>query len=328
MIILQDTDKVNSWTKHKKYAMTVSAHLAEAAARETILEKRAERMSMCGNTVLYDILPDGKMHYAGAWLCRDRLCPICSWRLGIKRLGESIKTVQRLAEIMPKTKAIHVVLTVKNVKLQNLRETLELMSAGFARLRRRQLWLDYVKGYMKSVEITYNAEKKTYHPHMHIICIVPYYYTRQISYGDWVELWRDCMKMSYNPVIWAKHAYKDPVPDISGSMYDIDKEQSSTMSKATEAIIEATKYNTKPDELPEIAKAGEIAELALSLKALRMVSYGGIIKKIRQELGYTTDEREQLPEETIDPIEGIDRYRVIYTWATATGKYIPHISGL
>lgn len=317
MSIIPDTTHISKWSTQKKRAKLVAKHMRLASGLYPALRGRAYRMSHCSDTIAYEVLQDGSYRYAGACLCRDKLCPVCAWRLAVKRTGEMIKTIDKLVEIAPKTTAIHIVLTVKNCQANELRSVLQAMSDGFARLRRRQLWKDYILGYARSIEVTYNSDAGTYHPHIHAVCIVPDTYTRQISIGDWIELWRDCARLSYRPIVWASHAYNSRTTlyaEASAHAYKLEDNTEAGAAKA--AIVEALKYSIKPDTLITAAQAGDIGEIAIQMAGIRTVSYGGILKIIRQQLGITGDEpSEQLPAEVVNPSGAVDRYYVLYEWS-------------
>lgn len=336
--ITEDEAKSNifAWQKHKKMAVLVARHLRAAGNGATVTEdsmtRRAALMANCADRVFYNVHEDGSLTYGGTWLCRDRLCPVCAWRLSIKRLGEMMETVKVLAEKEPETKAIHVTLTVRNCAVDELRAVIKQISEGFARLRRRRLWTDYIRGYMRSIEVTFNAETGEYHPHIHVIAIVPGTYTRQINIGDWVDMWRDCCRLDYKPIVYARHAYKRPptLDEPTFAVYEIERagEITPAMSDewgrtaAADAIREAMKYPVKPDALPAVALSGEIREFAEAISGVRLVAFGGIIKAIRAELGYTDhDEPTEAPETTIDPNAGIERYALVYAWIGHLGRY-------
>ena len=325
-IVPHEEAKINTWALHKRLNVLVAKHFSVAALGNSALRGRAERMKNCSSKIVYEI-EDGAYKYKGASLCRDRLCPICAWRLSIKRTGEMIETVKAIAEKYPKTKAIHIVLTVKNCMLADLREILKQITTGFTRLKKRQLWNDYILGYMRSVEITYNAESDSYHPHIHCIAIVPDRYTRQISVGEWADMWRDSARLNYNPLVWATQAYRaKPNVEIEQLIYDLERNDGGE-GAATAAIIEATKYAVKPQGLGDMAANGDIGEIAFAIQGFRMVSFGGIVKKIRRELGYTQKDEpeEQLPPVTISPAAGIDRYYLVYEWCAHLRSYRPQI---
>lgn len=325
-IIPETRPQINTWVLHKRINARVAKHFSIAAMGIPALRGRADRMKHCSEKIVYEI-ENGAYKYKGASLCRDRLCPICAWRLSIKRTGEMIETVKAIAEKYPKTKAIHIVLTVKNCILSDLREVLKQITTGFTRLKKRQLWRDYIIGYMRSIEITYNAETDTYHPHIHCIAIVPERYTRQISVGDWSDMWRDSARLNYNPLIWATQAYRaKPSVDIEQQIYDLERHDGGSGAAAA-AIVEATKYAVKPQGLSDMAANGDIGEIAFAIQGFRMVSFGGVVKAMRRELGYTAKDEpaEQLPAIDINPSDGIDRFYLVYEWCSHLRSYRPEV---
>lgn len=332
MIIADETPKSNieQWAQHKRFATIVAKHMRAAARPHDNLEGRSIRMANCAERIIYNIEPDGTMHYGGTWLCRDRLCPVCAWRLSIKRVGEMVATMARLAEEIPGAKAIHVCLTVRNCGGEELRDVINGLSEGFARLRRRSLWVDYIKGYMRSIEVSYNAEEETYHPHIHVIAIVGPGYTRQISMGDWVSMWRECANLEYNPIVWASHAYakKPEVEPPRFAVYDLQADgpvASTEWEKSPDisAITEAIKYPLKPETLPKIAQNADIKTVAEALAGVRMIAFGGVVKKIRRELGFTDhDKPDELPETNINPGEMRPEFVLVYQWAANLRRYI------
>lgn len=286
-------------------------------------------MRSCAERIIYNVEPDGSIKYGGTWLCRDRLCPICSWRLSIKRVSEMVQTMRRVAELMPGAKAIHVCLTVKNCAGEDLRPVIQNLSDGFARLRRRQLWLDYITGYMRSIEVTYNAETGEYHPHIHVVAIVGPGYIRQIGIGDWTELWRECARLDYKPIVWASHAYRR-TPEAEPprfAVYDLGADgpvQSTEWDASPDiaAIVEAIKYPLKPETLPEIAAAADIGTIARALCGVRLISFGGNVKQARRELGFTDhDAPDELPETSIKPEDLRPEFVLVYQWAAHLRRY-------
>lgn len=314
----EDVCKLDQWSKHKAQSVLVAKHLTHDYRED--IRHRGYLMQQCGDKLFFQRDGD-RYRFKEAWLCRDRLCPVCAWRLSLQRISDMQKTLTELEKIAPKCKAIHVVLTVKNCQLAQLRSVLKTLSEGFTKMKKRKLFREFISGYCRSIEITKSKRDGSYHPHIHVICIVPSWYTKQISYGDWVEMWRDSCQLSYNPIIWAEHAYL-PTPTADYAEQYLD---TYTSEAAKEAIIEAIKYTLKPDSLVETAQAGDLGDLALSIKGLRMVSYGGVLKQARAAIGATDDENEkQLPALELDLSDGAfnDRYIVCYKWAHESRCYV------
>lgn len=308
--------KIDQWTAHKVQSALVAKHMIHDYRDD--IRHRGYLMQQCGEKLYFERDGD-KFRFKEAWLCRDRLCPICAWRLSLQRIADMQRTLDELAKLAPDSKAIHVVLTVRNCDLSQLRTVLKQLSQGFTKLKKRKLFRDFVIGYARSIEIT-KSKDGSCHPHIHVICIVSSWYTRQISYGDWVEMWRESCNLSYNPIVWAEHAY---VP-YSSAQYTEEYLDTYTSAAAKEAIIEAIKYTMKPEALAATAQAGDVGDLAHAIKGLRMVSYGGLLKTARAAVNAADETEEQLP--ALDLDLSADRfagkYIVCYRWASDTRSYV------
>ena len=62
-------------------------------------------------------------------------------------------------------------LTVRNVRAGDLRATLRQMSEDWNRFINRPKTKQLVAGWAKALEITYNTERHTFHPHYHVILL-------------------------------------------------------------------------------------------------------------------------------------------------------------
>lgn len=326
MIITQQDSIVNGkWTTYKRLSRGVAVCMMGISP----LKKRGMRMNDCAKRLEfhYDEAHD-RMRLARAYLCRDRLCPVCNWRLGLKRLSEAIAVIKRITEEQPRTKAIHIVLTVRNCTADDLGGVIKQISDGFTRIRKRKLWKEYIIGYARSIEITYNEKTKSYHPHIHIVAIVPDTYIRQISIGDWVEMWRESCRLTYNPVVWATHAYKRP-PKVEippGAVYGVDDIKAGleerTADKRLAALREAIKYAIKSSVFTEMIQRGDTFAIAKAVAGIKLIAYGGILKKYRQQLGFSDHEKPDLaPEGEIDLNDLSPQFVVVYVWAIRAGEY-------
>jgi plasmid rolling circle replication initiator protein Rep len=92
----------------------------------------------------------------------------------------------------PTLKFLFLTLTVPNVDLDKLSETLKHITQSWRRLMNRKRVSRVIKGYHRAIEITYNAERQDYHPHMHIILAVNsrYFAEDYINHEDWLKMWQ------------------------------------------------------------------------------------------------------------------------------------------
>lgn len=93
--------------------------------------------------------------------CHDRLCVPC---------GHSRQAVirQNASRLIPDRPHRFLTLTIRNVG-DDLNTMLNHLYTSFRKLRQRSLWKRRVWGGVAFCEITYNAERRTWNPHLHCI---------------------------------------------------------------------------------------------------------------------------------------------------------------
>ena len=80
------------------------------------------------------------------------------------------------------------------MKAEDLPAEIDLYNKAFQRLVKRKEIASIFTGYIRKLEITYNADQQTYHPHFHILFVVNKSYFTSRSYvkqAKWLELWRE-----------------------------------------------------------------------------------------------------------------------------------------
>jgi hypothetical protein len=91
---------------------------------------------------------------------------------------------------------VFVTLTAPNVKGEDLKNEITRYNKAFKNLCKRDEVANINKGYIRKLEITYNAERDDYHPHFHVIFAVNKNYFNGRTYikqQKWLSLWRDVM---------------------------------------------------------------------------------------------------------------------------------------
>ena len=133
--------------------------------------------------------------------------------------AKAYKILPQVIADYPKYRWLFITLTVKNCYINELRETLNWMNKAFKRLTELKIWS--VKGWVKSVEVTKSQDNISAHPHLHILAMVqPSYFSHgYISHGKWIELWQQCLRIDYQPVVHGKcdrqnHDPKILIPEI------------------------------------------------------------------------------------------------------------------
>ena len=203
---------------------------------------------------------------------------MCSWRRSLKIFGQVSKVMDYVEENY-NYRYIFLTLTVENCYGEDLKKTLDNMTDSFNRMTRRKAFKQSIKGYFRSLEITYNKECNTYHPHFHLILAVnESYFTDKnyyLSQKKWTNLWKDCLKVDYTPVVDVRRIKKDD------------------NNKFGKAVAETAKYTVKSEDFIIRNEDGQINEkltdevvktLDLALHRKRLTSFGFIFKKVHKKL--------------------------------------------
>ena len=188
-------------------------------------------------------------------------------------------------------------------------------------------------GWLKSVEVT-RGQDESAHPHFHILLMVnPGYFTKYyISHAKWVEMWRECLKVDYDPIVNVKtvknRRKKITVESIKNVDIDVnttvDGDKSSKYDDIISGVLEVLKYSVKPSDLVgDKDKSGSpenwLIELTRQLHKTRSISLGGIIKEYLSE-----DEPEDLINADLEDHTDLEDedYNLIFEWADIVRKYV------
>lgn len=281
-------------------------HLADAYQLAQIQNgaDKAVRLAACARWLEFAVPPEGndkRFKITKTSSCHVRLCPVCQWR-------RSRNTFRNLAMIyedsrLRSQKHLFVTLTQKNVPAEQLRQEIKRLSDAFTAMLRRKPLKEIVKGYTRTIEITRNPKTGDYHPHIHAIWTVSRRYGRDeyISQAALTEEWKKALKIDYNPVCNIQL-----IKNLNGK-----------------SVAEVAKYSVKPTDyitgtIQETAKIVE--DLDPSLDGKRFVSYGGIVKDVKQQL-FSSKPLEDIEAETIPKAEWENWEKVLYEWHFSGGKY-------
>ena len=260
--------KKKRWERKKRSNITIAERMYQSG-----FEARGIRMMECATFLeIQKCLKCGKKKIVRANLCRDKFCPICSWRLSAQRAVEMAQMLRILCKKEKGVKLQFLTLTQKNVNSSQLKGEIEKLNKGWHKLidknKRNQ---NKLLGYARSLEITYNAEKNEFHPHQHMI-LVWSEDTKPWTQKRWREEWSQAMDLDYEPICkLSKIDYKD----------SDDKEKTKRIIKSA---LEAFKYSVKSKEI-ESMPSEDFKTLVNALNGKRMVNYGGELKIIRKEMG-------------------------------------------
>lgn len=310
---LNSKGKERPWTPRKRQSIAVTSAFECTAA---LSPKTLKRLTECADYLEFDEFAvqetgECRKRLKRAFFCKHRLCPMCQWR-------RSVLLHQQLTQVVeihldrtrrPKDRALMLTLTMRNCSADDLAKTISEMSRAFRRLSDTPRVKRAVVGWFRSLEVTYNAATNEYHPHLHVLLMVPpeYFDPRRDLYietRDFVDMWRRALRVDYTPVCDVRR---------------VGKGQAGSFTKAMrKGLLEVTKYCTKPDDWIKLGADGYEVDpqvalaLLTGLKHKRLVGWGGTLKAIWKELhleDVESDEADLVGES--DTPEGWERLGVI-----------------
>ncbi|MUG33468.1 protein rep [Psychrobacter sanguinis] len=280
--------KDRRWRERKILSLQLADIFKELGYKTSLVE----RISSCGDVLKFIRNEDGSLKLYQAYFCKNKLCPMCNWRRSMKHSYQTSRIVDEAIKQEPKGRFLFLTLTVKNVPGEELNRTLTSLTKSFDRLFKRVKVQKNLIGYLRSVEVTHNEKKGTYHPHIHILLMVrPSYFQSKNDYinqKEWGDMWAQSLKVDYIPIVDVR-SVKEQGKGLKG------------------AILETAKYPTKPIKL-DVDNKQVVDDLYNGLYKKRQLGYGGIFKTIKKQLAlddaengdliHTSDEKNNLSEGT------------------------------
>lgn len=326
MLAVPLTDKGRNGKERPWRAYKMANELL-ANAYDDINKSKADRLRWCGKVLSFKVNKQtGQKRLKTAESCRVRLCPLCSWRRSLKNYYNTISIVKWLQanESRPevgKYSYIFVTLTIKNCHGEALSGTIDNLFSGVKRLYERKEVKKAWRGMVRNLEVTHNVNPtskdfNTYHPHMHMIVAVrPSYFTSRdyISHKRLVELWRDCLRVDYDPIV-----------DIRRVKGDTDND--GTVDPAR-AVAECSKYAAKaadyiiPDDWDLTVDTVRLLDAALDRR--RLINYSGIFREVKYKLDLDDCEDGDLVNvgDGESDFDGDDTYTETYWWYSGYRQY-------
>lgn len=276
-------------------------------------QKRAENAFTCSDLLTYArhtemTSEEKRLKLRHARFCRCRLCPLCQKRRSQVWAGRIHKNYEALKEKGGNVRYIHLVLTVKNCHVSELRSQIQEITLAFKRLNTRMTKNGTIVGFIRSIEVTremmsckicdgdYRRRSdcpeswdhqytENCHPHVHVLVAVrSSYFTGDyyLSQDEWALAWQKALKIDYKPVVWVETI--KPRKGI-GSVEDA----------LAASVKEVVKYCVKLDKefFDHIQdKAGEewFLELDRQMSGTRAIGLGGLFKEVLKDCDPSEEE--------------------------------------
>ena len=297
---------LNKLQEKKRLSMSVAKKLYSAG-----LYRVSSNILNCANYAVRVTCPDcGETHHINLMYCRERLCPLCQYKRSLKIKHNTMDIVKRVEEVNTDIQYLFITLTMRNCYGDELQKAIDDELAAWAKLTdKRKRFKKVCRGYIRTLEVTYNTEKHSYHPHLHIIMAVSDdYFTNPslyLTHNDIAEHWRTAMNLSYRPIIDVRAITKEGQRIIIDAGEDVNediiiKKLNSRELQYEHAVSEVCKYAVKFNY--EKAPAIALKTLYEALLGRRLISYGGIFRIAKQEL-QIPDEENVSPEEDLAFLE-------------------------
>lgn len=248
-------------------------------------KKKSIRISECGAEIEFGVYldKDGNNQHGirRARFCGAKLCTFCAKGRAMnerERFAVALNTIHD-PEWIPEWKPargrsvdnviwLSLTLTVPNVPVTDVGQTITKMQKAFTNMVRRKQWP--ALGWVRNLEITKEKKRPDYaHPHFHCLLPVRPSYFKSGNYlnvKQWSRLWSDCYGSDIDlqvKVSRVRSKNKESNTGQSGVPYD--------------AILECIKYPNKLDESMIVDNPEWITELDRQLHKRRLLESGGIV---------------------------------------------------
>lgn len=199
-----------------------------------------------------------------AFFCELRLCPGCAWRASLHNatcINAIAQELQSNGRVM-----LMITLTVPNVPGDMLKDTIRRVNRAWDKLIRRKAYRDAWGDNIRKMEITYNADRDDYHPHLHVVVFVkPSYFMARAGKGTYISQakllhdWQDCYECD---AITQVHIVR--CRDTSGR---------------AQAVLEVAKYAAKASDFCYSEEVFRVYWRATD--HMRSITYSGECKALR-----------------------------------------------
>lgn len=280
-------------------------------------DKKAQNVANCGTYLEFAKYADAQYKLHRANFCRDRLCPLCSWRRSRKVFGQ-ISQIMNLIE--KDYEFIFLTLTVRNCEGEDLPATIDKMNRAWRRFLRYTRIKNICKGFFKALEITFNKKREfdPFHPHFHIIIAVPKNYFKSedyIKHDEWLNLWRKAMQDPKITQVDVRKVQPKDATDSGADFADAIKSVSASVREIAKYSVKASHYLFIDEHLTDYC----VSIFTDALKGRRLCALGGCFDEAHKKL--QLDDSEQGDLIHLDGDVRADVALQIYKYAWSCGVY-------
>lgn len=290
---VNDYGKEFSWAEYKQKSKYVAKLMKEivASKSDTIYtEKLVERIENCSQYLTFaKEKKEESFKLQKAYYCNNRLCYTCNALKARKTYQRVLRLVDDMIWDNPNgIKFMHVSLTVKNVDGEEIRNTFEKMGKAWSQMvdqakrKHKKYAYEGLKklsenylGYFRSYEVTYNSNRKSYHPHIHAIFALKND-DNEITATEMKEVWKHYMGLDYSPEVETFQVHGTGSFDICQSVANIARYMAKGIDIDLRNLIKKDAKNL-------------IETIGREMKNLRTITYQGIFAKYNTALNKDKD---------------------------------------
>lgn len=276
---------------------------------------KSYRVADCGSWLEFALKSDNSFKLHNANFCRDRLCPMCSWRRSYKIFAQVSKIMDYIQDSFC---FLFVTLTVPNCSGSDLSKTVDKINASFRKFLKYSRIKSVNCGCFKALEITRNSKTGTYHPHLHVVFAVPLRYFKENKYyiqrDEWLALWQKATKDSTITQVDVRRAVQKSTGDSQKAV----KALSSVVAEIAKYTVKSKDYilADNPELTDEI-----VSVLDTTLYHRRLFSYSGIFKDVFMALQLQDVEADNADLVNLDDDIRPDLALQIYRYEWTAGCY-------
>lgn len=290
-------DKKTENGKNKKAYKRLEKIKAKYKPLKKISAERIAKVEMCNRkfVALTDITFK-KSKIVKTIKCRDKFCAVCQ-KIKSTKTALSLQVLDNYINDEYNYEEIFVTLTAPNVKGDELKNEIEEYNKSFKKLLKYPSIKKINKGYVLSLEITYNFERDDFHPHYHIKFRVPksYFSNYYITHSKWLEMWQKAKKDKTITQVDVRRVNKKNKKGISNDNLELSK----YIAKSSDFLIDLDVFETYYN----------------STYRKRFLSFGGVYKDAMKK--FKNDELEKY--KTFDDIDW--EFIIDYTYRVQDKTY-------
>ena len=262
------------------------------------------RLRDCSNYLKFARI-NGQIKLIQTNSCRVRLCPICAYKRSLA-VYRNVRSIYTLLQRQPRNKYLFLTLTVRNVAADELQAAIDNLNAGYIKLMRNKAYKTITLGTIRTIEVTYNAARGDYHPHIHALIHTNndiYCGRNYISQAQLKADWERVNNLNYDVQV------------------DIRRFHTRNAAAAGKELAEIAKYAVKPSDY--VGQTAEVvATFDRALHQRKLITMSGSFRKAARELHISDVETDDTYLADIKTAEDEGEI-IIYKWHYGRNEYIP-----